>query len=123
MRITMTYRGVAIFAGQPAKRIAAVVKPEIDKVSKISDLARLFEIAGDASWCPEARLFSGARCIASLQLLTERREARPDIDREDVEARTAGLASLTWAHPLRYCGLLDAHDERAAVREWPLDSE
>jgi hypothetical protein len=120
MPISTTYKGVAIFAGQPAKRVAAVVKPEIDKVNKISDLVRLFEIAGDVSWSPEARLFSAARCVAGLQILTERREARPDIDREDVEARTAGLASLTWADPFRYCSLLDVHHECAVPREQPL---
>ena len=121
MPIAATYKGVGIHAGQPAKRIAAVVKPEIDKVSRISDLERLFEIAGDPSFCPEARLFSAARCIAGLELLTERREARPDIAREDVEARIAGLASIRWAHPSKYCSDLDAHPERAVQREQPLD--
>jgi hypothetical protein len=122
MPIAMTYRGVAIFAGQPAKRVATV-KREIDKVSKISDLQRLFEIAGDVAWSPEARVFSGARCLAGLEILTARREARPDIDREDVEACTAGLASLTWADPFRYCSDLDAHPERAVARERPLPDE
>jgi hypothetical protein len=118
--IATTYKGVGIHAGQPAKRVA-LVKREIDKVSKISDLARLFEIAGDCAWSPEARLFAGARCVAGLQLATERRQARPDIDLERVEARTAGLVSLTWADPFRYCSLLDAHHERAVQREQPLD--
>jgi hypothetical protein len=117
-----SYKGVALFAGQGAKR-SRLVRAEIDKVAKISDLMRLFEIAGDCSWSPESRLFAGARCIAGLELAIERRTARPDIGREDVEACTAGLDTLTWAHPLRYCSLLDAHDERAAVRERPLDSE
>ena len=79
--------------------------------------------AGDVVWSPEARLFAGARCIAGLQLATERREARPDIDREDVEARTAGLATIRWAHPDRYCSLFDADHERAAKREEPLPDE
>jgi hypothetical protein len=79
--IACHHRGVAIFANQPPKRVA-VVKREIDKVSKVSDLTRLFEIAGDCSWAPEARIYAGARCIAGLQRATERREARPDIDPE-----------------------------------------
>jgi hypothetical protein len=116
MPIAMTYKGVAIFAGQSAQRVA-LVKREIDKVNKISDLVQLFEIAGDCAWSPEGRLFAGARCCAGLQLATERRAARPDIDREDVEARTAGLASIRWADPFRYCSLLDAHPERAVKRE------
>src|SRR5262245_55670309 len=116
MPIATSYKGVAIFAGQPAKRVA-LVKREIDKIGKINDLAELFEIAGDCSWSPEARLFGGARCIAGLELATERREARPDIDREDVESRIAGLGSIRWADPFRYCSLLDVHHERAVQRE------
>ena len=45
MPIASTYKGVAIFAGQPAKRVR-LVKGEIDKIGKISDLEELFEIAG-----------------------------------------------------------------------------
>jgi hypothetical protein len=122
MPISGTYKGVAIFAGQGAKRIA-LVKREIDKVNKISDLVRLAEIAGDCAFSPEARLLAGARCIAGLQLATERRESKPDIDPERVAASTAGLAVERWAHPAKYCSLLDAHDENAAPREVPLDEE
>ena len=120
MPIASSYKGVAIFAGQPAKRVA-LVKREIDKIGKISDLAELFEIAGDCSWSPEGRLFAAARCLAGLELATERREAKPDISREDVESRTAGLTSIRWADPFSYCSLLDVHNERAVKREQPLD--
>jgi hypothetical protein len=120
MPIATTYRGVGIHAGQGAKRVA-LVKREIDKVNKISDLMRLSEIAGDCAFSPEARLLAGARCIAGLQLATERRESKPDIDPERVAACTAGLAVARWAHPARHCSLFDAHDERAAPREVPLD--
>src|SRR5262249_31831145 len=122
MPISGSYKMVAIFAGQPAKRVA-LVKREIDKIGKISDLAELFEIAGDCSWSPEARLFAGARCLAGLEIRTERREARPDIDRAAIESRTAGLGSIQWADPFRYCSLLDVYHERAAKREEPLDEE
>jgi hypothetical protein len=120
--VATTYKGVAIFAGQSAKRVAAVRK-EVDKVGNIADLLRLFEIAGDCSWSPEARLYAGARCLAGLERSTERREARPDIGREDVEARTAGLSSLSWADPFRYCCLADTDYERAVLREQPLPDE
>jgi hypothetical protein len=119
MPVATTHKGVAIFAGQPAKRVR-LVKQEIDKVARISDLERLFEIASDCAWSPEARLLAGAKCIAGLRRATERREAKPDIDPERVEACVAGLASLTWAHPCKYCSLLDAHHERAVKRERPL---
>jgi hypothetical protein len=120
--ISTTYKGVGIHAGQPGKRVA-LVKREIDKVNKISDLAQLFEIAGDAAWSPEARLLAGAKCVAGLQRATERRESRPDIDPDRVVARTAGLAAIRWADPFRYCSVLDAHHERAAEREEPLADE
>jgi hypothetical protein len=120
--IATTHKGVGIHAGQPAKRVA-LVKREIDKVSKISDLMQLYEIAGDCSWSPESRLFAGARCLAGLQLATERRQAHPDINREDVEACTAGLAVQRWQHPTKHCSLFDVHDELAAPRDEPLDDD
>src|SRR5262249_8155095 len=122
MPIATTHKGVGIHAGQGAKRVA-LVKKEIDKVGKINDLAELFEIAGDCSWSPEARLFAGARCLAGLEIRTERREARPDIDRAAIESRTAGLGSIQWADPFRYCSLLDVYHGGAAKREEPLDEE
>jgi hypothetical protein len=120
--IATTYKGVGIHAGQPATRVV-LVKREIDKVNKLSDLARLFEIAGDCAWSPEARLLAGAKCVAGLQRATERREPKPDIDPERVEACTAGLAASRWADPFRYCSLLDADHERAVKREEPLADE
>jgi hypothetical protein len=117
--IAATYKGVGIHAGQGAKRVR-LVKGEIDRVSKISDLMRLFAITGDCAWSPESRLFAAARCIAGLELATERREAKPDIDREDVEARTAGLDSLEWRSPVVYGTDLEDGGE---PREQPLDDE
>ena len=118
--IATTYKGVAIFAGQSAPRVA-LVRKEVDRVSRIGNLEQLLAIAGDCAWAPEARIYAGARCIAGLQRATERRESRPDIDKEDVEAATAGLSAVGWAHPSRHCSLLDAHHERAVEREQPLD--
>jgi hypothetical protein len=84
---------------------------------------QLYEIAGECAWSPESRLLAEARCIAGLQMATERRSARPDINREDVEAAAADLAVVRWAHPDRYCSLLDTHPERAALRDDPLDDD
>jgi hypothetical protein len=120
MPTSTNHKGVGIHAGQPAKRVA-LVKKEIDKIGSTVDLMQLCDIAGDCSWSPEARIYAGARCIAGLQRATERREQRPDIDQADVEARTAGLASATWADPSRYCSLLDVDYERAVSRDEPLD--
>jgi hypothetical protein len=117
--IACHHKGVAIFANQPTKRVA-LVRTEIDKIGKLFDLERLFAIAGDCSWSPEGRLYAGARCIAGIQRAIERREPRPDINREDVEARVAGLASIRWADLDRHCSLFDVDHERAAEREEPL---
>ena len=117
-----SYKGVAIFACQSPKRVT-LIKKEIDRVGKIGDLEELFQVAGDCAWPPEARIYAAARCLAGLQLSTERRRARPDINREDVEACTAGLAVRRWAHPDRFCSLLDMHPERASLRDDPLDDD
>lgn len=122
MPVSTTYKGVGIHAGQPAQRVERV-KREIDKINKLANLVQLSEIAGDAGWSPEARLLAGAKCIAGLRLATERREAKPDFDAELVEARVAGLGTIRWADPFRYCSLLDSNPERAAEREQPLDEE
>jgi hypothetical protein len=121
--IACHHKGVAIFANQPARRIA-LIKKEIDQIHRISDPVRLSEIAADSSWAPEARIYSAALCRAALQRAVERREARPvDVDPERVEAAVAGLATVRWAHPSKYCSLFDVHDERAAPREQPLTDE
>jgi hypothetical protein len=117
------YKNVAIFADQPPKRVA-LVKREIDRVHKIDNLERLCEIAGDVRWSPESRLLAGAKCVSGLRLATERREQKPNIAVESVEARTAGLGSIGWRNPWHYCSLLDAHcDENAVPRERPLTVE
>jgi hypothetical protein len=116
------YKGVEIHSGQSAKRVA-LIQGEIDKINRTADLVELSIIAGDAAWAPESRLFAGAKCVAGLQRATERRESKPGIDPDLVVASTAGLGSVKWAHPLRYCTLLDAHCERAAPREEPVPDE
>jgi hypothetical protein len=119
MPIAVTHKGVGIHAGQPAKRVA-LVKREIVRVERISDLVELLEIACDVGWSPEARLFAAGKFSAGWQRSTELRQARPGIDPELVVSATAGLATVRWAHPARYCTLLDAHCERAAPRDEPL---
>ena len=120
--IATTHRGVGIHAGQSVGRVT-LIKGEIDKINRTADLVELAAIAGDAAWAPESRLFAGAKCIAGLQRATERRESKPNIDPDVVVASTAGLGSVKWADPDRFCSLLDAHCERAAPREQPVTNE
>jgi hypothetical protein len=121
MPIATTYKGVRIHR-QPAKRIA-LVKKELDRISKLSEPMKLFDVCGDPSWSPEARMLAGARYIVSIEIAREQRTPQPDHTREDVEARIAGLNSRTWADPERYCCLCDIEREHAAEREVPLDEE
>lgn len=120
--IATTYRGIGIYAAQPAKRVA-LVRAELDEITLISDLIELARIAGDASWAPETRRLAAAKAIAGLERATTRREAKPDLSIERIEASIAGLASQKWAHSSRYCSLLDAFCERAAPREQSVPEE
>jgi len=114
--IACHHKGVGVHAGQSSKRVARIRK-EIDEVSKISDPVRLSEIAADCSWSPEGRIYAAALCRAALQRAVERREARPaDVDPERVEAAVAGLSTIRWADPDRYCSLFDMDRERAVKR-------
>jgi hypothetical protein len=115
--IATMHKGVGVHANQRAKRVR-LVKSQIDQVTELSDPTSLFQVAADPAWAPEARLCSAARCVAALQLATERRQGRPDIDPAAVQAVTAGLSSIEWQHPTKYCSLLDARGghERAAPR-------
>ena len=103
-----TYRDVPIHVDQPETRVAAVVKPEIDKVAGIDNPAQLFDIAGDVRWSPEARLYAGARYVAMFNAIDGRRN-RNEFDVEGLRARTAGLNSLKWRSRWHYASLLDGH--------------
>ncbi len=115
-----TYRGVGIHAFQPEHRIETVVKPAIDAVSRLTDLAALAAYAQQPSHPPEARLFAAARCEAAWQLAAESRAVRPVIDLDKVKATVAGLNSLRWMDRRRYTSLLDPYHDKAVLREEPL---
>jgi hypothetical protein len=110
------HRGVGLHAFQPQERIETVVKPAIDAVFGISDPATLAAYAADAANPPEARLFAGARVEAAWQLAAEGRALRPNVDLELLRATTAGVDSLNWVDPYRYCSLFDCRQE-AVPRE------
>ena len=104
-----------------ARQRVALVKREIDKIGKISDLEQLFEIAGDCSW-PPRRAFTPVRGALPGFSAPPSAASRGPISTPSVSrpARPAS-PSIRWAHPSRYCSLLDAHHERAVQREQPLD--
>jgi hypothetical protein len=102
------YRGCRIHDEQSPERIAAVVLPEIDQVFGIPNAHRLFEICGDVAWSPEARLLAASRLMGVFELAVEGRMPRPvGVSIELIKARAAGLDSVTWRDPHRYCSVLD----------------
>src|SRR5262249_21168428 len=114
-----THRGVGIHDHQTPARIR-IVKAAIDRVARMSDILELVAFAADPRHPPEARLFAASKVEAEYELAAEERRNRPSIDLERVRATVAGLDSLVWRDPDRFCSLLDTHSERAVKREEPL---
>jgi len=117
-----THQGVGIHDHQTPARIK-VVKAAIDRVARMSDILELADFAADPRHPPEARLFAASKVAAEYELAAEERRNRPIIDLDRVRATVAGLDSLVWRDPDRYCSLLDSHPEHAAPRAAPLDDE
>jgi hypothetical protein len=105
-----TYKGCRIHDQQPRARIEAVIKPELDRISAISDPHELFRICGNVSWSPEARLLCRARLLASWELATEGRMPRPEgITLDQIRMHTAGLDSARWRDRWHYCCSLECY--------------
>jgi hypothetical protein len=101
------YRGVPVHADQPQQRVAQVVRPEIDHVLAEANVSALAGIAGDVTWCPEARLLAAGKAKAIFELAVDERRERPHVDLDRLRASVAGLNSVTWRDPWKYCSLLD----------------
>src|SRR2546430_8960160 len=111
------HRGVPLEDHQSPERLG-VVRAEIDHALSMTDAVAPAEWAGDSWHSPESRQLACAMVLSMWTVATERREPRPDIDPERVEASTAGLGSQRWRDPDRYCSLLDPG---GMERERPLD--
>jgi hypothetical protein len=110
------YKGCRIHDQQPRERVEGVVKPEIDRISAISDPHELFRICGNVSWSPEARLLCRVRLLAGGELATEGRMPRPEgISVDQIKCQTGGLDSVTWRDRTHYCTSLDAPKWRVPV--------
>lgn len=105
--IIETYRGVGIHDSQPRERIEQRVKPEIDRVLEMGDMAELLQYCGDITKPPEARLLAGAKCEAIFQLAVSERRARPNMDLDNLRARYRLAGSNYWRDPWNYCSLID----------------
>jgi hypothetical protein len=122
------YKGIGIMDCQPRERIETIVKREIDEVLAEGGIERLARIAGDATWSPEARLLSAAKCEALWQLCAEERRSRPvGVELDVVQASVAGLDCIGWRSPWAYGSLLDVPagpgERGAAPREEPFITE
>ena len=113
------YRGVGIHDCQPVERINKVVKPEIDRVHKMSDIKQLYEFAKSALNSPEARLLAGAKCEAIWAQSTDDRTVRPSIPLEYIIAATVGLDSVRFRNPELYCSDLDPTPPNLIPRRIP----
>ncbi|UFX41712.1 hypothetical protein HAP47_0020590 [Bradyrhizobium sp. 41S5] len=120
--VVATYRGVGLHDQQSPKRLD-VVRAAIDDVFEQTNIDRLFQVARDACWPPEARLLAAAKLEAMVDIAVDERATRPPIDLELVHAIVAGLDSAKWRHPRYFASLFDpgpAPGERWAEREIPL---
>lgn len=106
------HRGIPIFDFQTESRIAETVRPEIDEALALEDPGELFAYAGDPRHAPEARLAAAAKFRALDEARVAAHVARiGGIERLD--AAVAGIDSLTWTDPDRYCSLLDRAEHAA----------
>jgi hypothetical protein len=67
--------GVKIQDAQPQERVA-LVRLEIDRILAISDVHELYQIAGDASWSPEARLLAASKVESTWEACAAGRAKR-----------------------------------------------
>jgi hypothetical protein len=119
--IVEVYRGVGVHDEQSPERIENVVKPAIDYVHSVDDLALLADYATDPANPPEARILALAKVEAGWQLAAEERRIRPGLDLDVIRARCVGLDSSNWRHRRRYCSMFDRmREDRAVLREQPI---
>jgi hypothetical protein len=122
------HRGAPLFAYQSPERLATV-RAEIDEVLGTHDPHRLHEYARNISHSPESRLLAVARVDALFEVSANHREARPQVNLQNVRAAVAGLGSRRWAHPEFHSSLFDPHppadsgQPMPGRRERPLTNE
>jgi hypothetical protein len=117
-----THRGIGLHNHQTPARLA-VVRGAIDQVADMGDVLALVAFAEDPQQPPEARLLAAHKVAVEFEMAAEQRENRPDVDLIKVAASTAGLDSVKWRSPWRYCSLLDWRHGLAVEREQPLVDE
>lgn len=99
------YRGQKIHGFQSKARIQSIVVPEIDAALELAEPCELHAFLADQSRAPEARLVAARRLLEPVAQ-AERDRRRVPVNRENVEALTAGLDALQWADPESYGSLL-----------------
>jgi hypothetical protein len=117
-----THRGIALHADQDAKRLR-IVKSELNLVLDVlHDPLSLLDFAADPAHAPESRMAAGAKCKALLEVAqAERRTVAVRV--KQLDAATAGLDSVMWRSPWRYCCLLEDHLPGGVKRDVPLGDD
>jgi hypothetical protein len=112
------YRGVAIHDQQTPERIA-LVRREIDALLDGEwNVDALFNLAGDAANCPEARLLAAATIYAFYADRVRSRQSVP-IDLDLLTSKVCLLDVEEWRSPWHFGELTD-DPARAVPRDAPL---
>lgn len=100
------YRGVGLHDQQDEARLA-VVRSEIDATFAIGqDLHALLEWVKNRSKSPESRLLAKALILAHVEVATDKRRARPNVDIEWLTAVTTCLDTIKWRSKTHYCTII-----------------
>jgi len=119
--IVETYRGVGLHDQQEDERLA-VVRADIDTVFDLAGrIDALVDWLANRSKSPESRLLAKALILAEVEVATEARRTRPDVDLPWLFAVTAGLESVRWRSRTHYDTILmprpaPGNDQRNPVR-------
>jgi hypothetical protein len=116
------HRGVPLFAYQGPERLTAV-RGEIDEALRTNDPQELHAFARNISLSPESRLLAAARIEALFEVSANHREARPQVNIQNVRSAVAGLGSRRWAHPDFHASLFDPHPPADSGQPLPVRRE
>jgi hypothetical protein len=114
------HRGIGLHDQQSPARLK-IVRKDIDRAFRLTDVGGLYAFCADVMKAPEARIFAKLKLLAKWSEAAEKRWARPVFDREKLEAMTNALDSRIWRSPTHYGSDLDPRE--GVARERPLGED
>ena len=104
--IVEDYRGVGLHDQQDSERLA-VVRADIDAVFAIGQsLPDLLRWVQTRSKSPESRLLAKALIETHVEMATDQRRARPNVDMAWLNAVVMGLGSVKWRSKSHFCTIV-----------------